>query len=88
MKPRYNKRVWLNPETSDSTGSVVLFDGQVKSVDGKRYDDIFIEIADCRNKIRLHKNPEESDTDFINKMYCLEGELTNFIERLKRKIQY
>jgi len=27
--PRYNKRVWLNPEDSASSGSLICFDGFV-----------------------------------------------------------
>ena len=79
----YNKRTWLNPQISDSTGSVVTFDGLVKDAEGKLYPQTFIEIADCRNKIRLHKNPEDSMQDFTNKLSVLKADIEEFINYLE-----
>lgn len=74
----YNKRVWLNPIKSDSTSSVVAFDGKV-TYNNKFLDDRFLEITDCRNKIRLHQTSDDTKDDFINKMKLLKNEIENFI---------
>jgi molybdopterin synthase catalytic subunit len=79
----YNKRKWLNKNTSDSTGSVVCFAGKVKNKD-KYFDDMFIEIADCRNKIRLHITDDDTKKDFINKLKTLNKEIINFIDYLSK----
>ena len=80
----YNKRTWLNAENSDSTGSVVAFDGQVTDLDtGKKYPQRFLEIADCRHKIRLHQTSDDTKEDFLTKMKLLQEELTLFIMYLE-----
>lgn len=80
----YNKRTWLNADTCDSTGSIVAFDGKVTDIDTKNeYTQRFLEIADCRNKIRLHKTSDDSDSDFLNKMKLLKSEIEQFINHLE-----
>ena len=77
----YNCRTWLNPTSSDSTGSVVAFDGKVTYGD-HLVDSTFLEIADCRNKIRLHLTSDDTREDFIQKMKILRTEIDLFIEYL------
>lgn len=80
----YNKRTWLNSIKSDSTGSVVAFDGKVTDIDNERsYDQRFLEIADCRNKVRLHQTSDDTKEDFIEKMELLHYEIGAFIDHLK-----
>lgn len=81
----YNKRTWLNEIDSDSTGSVVAFDGEVTDLDsGKRYPQRFLEIADCRNKTRLHQTSDDSKQDFIDKIKLLRSEIDLFIKHLEK----
>lgn len=80
----YNKRTWLNADTCDSTGSIVAFDGKVTDIDTKNeYTQRFLEISDCRSKIRLHKTSDDSDEDFLNKMKLLKSEIEQFINHLE-----
>ena len=81
MKP-YNRRTWLNPNTSDSTGSIVAYDGKVKYTDGVERT-TFLEISDCRNKVRIIKNTE-SRSDFIEKIKLLKSEIELFIKHLEK----
>lgn len=83
----YNSRIWLNPITSDSTGSVVAFDGEVTDLDtGKKYPQTFLEIADCRNKVRLHLTSDDTKELFIEKMKQLNYEINLFINHLEKNI--
>lgn len=82
----YNKRIWLNDETKDSTGSVVAFDGLITDLDtGARYEQRFLEISDCRRKIRLHQSSDDSKEDFIKKMKLLHSTVHDFINHLEHK---
>lgn len=80
----YNHRIWLNSENSRSTGSVVCFDGKTEFSDGPDRD-LFIEIADCHGKIRLHKSSDDSVTGFIQKLSAIRNEIDFFINHLKTK---
>jgi len=80
----YNKRVWLNPEGSDSTGSVVAYQGEVTDLDtGKKYPQAFLEVADCRNKARLHLTSDDTLDAFICKLKLLKNEIELFINHLE-----
>jgi hypothetical protein len=80
----YNKRTWLNSDKSDSTSSVVVFDGKVTDLDTKKeYTQRFLEIADCRNKVRLHQTSDDTKLEFIDKMKLLKKELDSFIKYLE-----
>lgn len=81
----YNKRTWLNKETSDSTGSVVAFDGRITDYKGKDYQSTFLEIADCNNKIRLHITSDDTVQDFIDKLTLLKTNIEEFIDHLITK---
>lgn len=83
MKIGYNRRIWLNTLESDSTGSVVAFDGFVTYGDSEAAS-TFIEIADCKHKIRLHLTSDDTKEDFIRKMELLNSELGMFINYLKK----
>jgi hypothetical protein len=79
----YSKKVWLNPEESISTGSVVAFDGIVKAYSGDQYRATFLQVADCSVSARLVKSPDDTIEDFIAKMEKLQGEIGSFITYLK-----
>jgi len=78
----YNKRTWLNSESCDSTGSIVAFDGKVTD-SKKEYEQRFLEIADCRNKVRLHKTSDDTNEDFLTKMKLIKSEIEQFINHLE-----
>jgi hypothetical protein len=80
----YIKRTWLNSSDSDSTGSIVAFDGKVTDLDSNnKYTQRFLEIADCRNKVRLHKTSDDTDESFLIKMKLLKNEIEQFINHLE-----
>lgn len=79
---RYNKRTWLNNDSSRSTGSVVAFHGVVDYGD-EQQETMFLEVADCNCKIRLHRAGYDTTGDFIKKMKLLRNELNKFIDHLK-----
>jgi hypothetical protein len=80
----YNKRTWLNAENSDSTGSIVAFDGKITDLDTrKEYDQRFLEIASCSSKVRLHQTADDTKEDFVNKMKLLKSEIECFIKHLE-----
>jgi len=79
----YNKRTWLNKEGSDSTGSIVANDSIATSNDNKEYEFRFVEISDCRGKVRLHQTTDDTKEDFINKIKLLKNELSLFLEHLE-----
>lgn len=83
-KVYYNRRIWLNSENSRSTGSMVCFDGNTEFSDGPARD-TFIEIADCRTKVRLHKSSDDSVSDFIQKLSVMRNEIDSFINHLRTK---
>lgn len=80
----YNKRTWLNSIKSDSTGSVVAFNGEVTYRD-ELIEEMFLEIADCKNKVRLHITSDDTKEDFIEKMKLLRNEIELFINHLEKK---
>lgn len=82
---KYIKKVWLNRASSPSTGSVVVFNGPIKwRSDREESKDSFIEIADCHNKVRLHRVYEDSEIDWIKKMKKLNLVLSNYIDHLEK----
>lgn len=83
MATRYCKRVWLNRQECPSTGSVVCHDGTYNYGDEKTTPDTFIEIADCRNKIRLHQSVLDTKEDFVCKLKILKDQIEMFIAHLE-----
>jgi len=80
----YNRRTWLNPESCDSTGSVVAYDGEVTDLDtDRKFVQRFLEVSDCRNKVRLHQTSDDTPQDFIAKMKLLRDEIQLFIKHLE-----
>lgn len=80
----YNKRTWLNKDNSPSTGSVVAFDGEV-TWKGEKINNTFLSISDCAVSARLHKNDDDTNEDFIDKMKTLRNDIDEFIKYLKTK---
>lgn len=84
MTTRYNRRTWLNPTTSEATGSVVAFDGDVRRRAGADLESVsLLEIADCHTKIGLHRLPDDSVQDFIRKLRLLAREVNLFADFLE-----
>jgi len=81
---RYNRRQWLNDPSSESTGSVVCFSGDVKRRDGKTTSEDFVEIADCVMKVRLHRLPDETVEQFVKKLERLTEEVSRYCDYLMR----
>ena len=77
----YNKRTWLNKNTSPSLGSITAFDGDVDYRDGTERT-TFLSISDCSKNIKLIKNTETIE-DFIDKMKLLKNEIELFINHLE-----
>jgi hypothetical protein len=78
----YSKRVWLNKESSASTGSVVAFHGETKWGD-KLEVTSFFEVADCHGKVRLHRSYVDDMPAFISKLRTLAAiaeEFATFLE--------
>ena len=78
----YKEQKWLNPPDSPSTGSVVCYDGMVDYSNGPDRC-TFLEIADCHNKVRLHKAHTDTIEDFRNKIELLYKEIGAFLEHLE-----
>ena len=78
----YNKRTWLNKDTSPSLGNVVAFDGDVEYNEGKERT-TFLAISDCRFTIKIIKNTESIE-DFTKKMKLLKREIELFINHLEQ----
>ncbi|ATV32535.1 hypothetical protein CUC00_08450 [Prevotella intermedia] len=79
----YNKRVWLNKESSPSTGNVVCFDGNT-TWHGEVIRNTFLQLSDCNWSVRLHKTEDDNTTDFIGKLKLLRNEVDEFISYLEK----
>lgn len=77
----FKSETWLNKETSPSTGSIVCYDGDVEYTEGES-DCVFIEIADCHQKIRLHKSHTDTMEEFIDKIETIINSLKRFKSHL------
>lgn len=80
----YCKRAWLNPDDSSATGSIVAFAGPTFHLDrnGDTFEDMFLEIADCTGKVRLHKSSGEDLGRFIKKLNSLGRVIKDFTDYL------
>ena len=76
----YNKRTWLNPNTSPSMGSAVAFDGLNEGV-----HHTFLAISDCKRTIFLSKTEDDTIEDFIDKMKLLRSEIDEFIKHIENE---
>ena len=77
---KYSSRVWVNPEDSAATGSIVCYDGYL---DDERVS--FMEIASCHSKARLHMYKDSTPEEFIGKLKLVRQELDKFISHLENK---
>ncbi len=83
LSTHYKSSKDLNGNTP-STGRVVCYDGE--HISNNEVDiEKFVEIQDCRHKIRLHKAYYDSEQDWIDKIKTLRDELTNYINHLANK---
>ncbi len=79
----YKSEKWLNPSDSPSTGSIVCYDGMVDYSDGPDRC-VFLEVADCHQKIRLHKAHTDSLDSFVDKLRAMRNEIDGFINHLEQ----
>jgi hypothetical protein len=82
----YNKRVWVNPEDSPSTGYILAYHGPahwVASKDGERRLESFFEVAYCQQKARLNKCNFDSMDEFIQKIEMVRDAAAEFAFYLK-----
>ena len=83
MLNKYCKREWLNSDLNPSTGSVVAYHGDAFwNKDDEQDIMTFLELADCHDKIRLHKTDYDKMEDFIKKMEKLRNVIDDFIIHL------
>ena len=78
----YSKRVWLNKDSSASTGSVVAFHGETIWKDKPEITSFF-EVADCHGKVRLHRAYGDDMPSFVAKLRTLAAvaeEFATFLE--------
>ncbi len=78
----YKSVIQLNPDDSPSTGSLVCYDGDIEYSDDGVQPCIFVEIADCHDKVRLHKAHTDTTEDFIDKIDAIIRQLTYFRKHL------
>jgi|LakMenEpi03Aug12_release.lakeMendotaPanAssembly.Ray.scaffolds.fasta_scaffold879730_2 hypothetical protein len=81
---KYNKRVWLNPEDSHFTGSVVFHDGVVSNQGRPAERYTFMEVASCHAKVRIHTDLNFTLNEYIDKLKLMRDEIDKFIEHLER----
>jgi len=81
----YAKRLWLNKESSPSTGSVAAYRGEMMFGDNLKRQTAFLELADCHGKIRLHVSPMDTMEEFIVKMEKLRDFVDDFITYLDKE---
>lgn len=62
------KQVWLNKESSPSTGNVVAYDG-VSIYKGGTYRNTFLSVSDCYTSALLHKNDVDTRTTSLINCY-------------------
>lgn len=72
----------LNPQDSPSTGTLTCYDGDIEYSDDGVQPCIFIEIADCHQKIRLHMSHTDSIVDFLKKIEKMINALKKFEHHL------
>jgi len=83
----FNKRVWLNRPDSPSTGSIVVFDGEIQWRSDRPIErESWLEVADCHCKVRLHRCYEDTQSDFLKKVETMRDVLDEYINHLKIKL--
>lgn len=84
MPNTYCERMWLNADTSPSTGSIVAYDGLANWGDAD-HTATFLEVADCSEIVRLHQSDKDTTADMIDKLERMRGVIGRFIEHLQSK---
>lgn len=74
----YSKRMWLNKDSSPSTGSIVAYRGPIPYKEETPLA-AFLEIADCQSKVRIHITPMDTMQEFITKMESMRDFIDKFI---------
>lgn len=80
-KTRYKKTVELNDELSPYTGSITCYDGEIRYDDGP-FQEQFVEIVDCHNKVRIHRGFCQNESEYINKLIKMRNTLSEYITHL------
>jgi len=81
---KYIQKEWLNDPESPSTGSISVFDGEVQwGSDGALERTMWVEVADCHCKVRLHKAYDDTIEDFHSKIKKMRDVLDDFIEHFE-----
>ncbi len=84
----YKTQVFVNSESTSSTGNIVCYDGFVWDGYSSQWErNSFVSICDGENVIHIRKRPDESVEDFIIKLTNINSEITNLIEHLKAEIE-
>ena len=83
----YNRRTFINPLSSHYTGSISCVDGRKIINQGKELDRYsFVEISDCHGKVRIHKDANLTEGDYISKINLLINELTSYRDHLTHEL--
>lgn len=83
----YNRRTFINPLTSHYTGSITCVDGRNIINQGKLLDRYsFVELTDCHGKIRIHRDANLFEGDYISKINLLINELTYYRDHLAHEL--
>jgi hypothetical protein len=82
-KTYYKSVTQLNPDDSPSTGSLVCYDGDIEYSDDGVQPCMFVEIADCHGKVRLHKAHTDTNKEFLIKLRTIILQLTKFCNHLE-----
>ena len=86
-KIHYNERLWLNPEESGSTGSIVCFDGRARW-SRENEQELFVEVADCHQKARLHICRGDSHKDWYDKVTSMRNALNRYLVHLEKNLKH
>lgn len=84
-KTYYKSVTQLNPDDSPSTGSIVCYDGDIEYSDDGVQPNMFVEIADCHGKVRLHQAHTDTTKEFIEKIGLMIIALNHFRNHLESK---
>lgn len=85
-KTYYKSITQLNPDDSPSTGSLVCYYGDIEYSDDGVQPCMFVEIADCHSKVRLHRVHTDTTIEFLNKLDYLIIQLTKFRKFLGKEV--
>lgn len=81
----YKSVTQLNPDDSPSTESIVCYDGDIEYSDDGVQPSVFVEIADCHGKVRLHQAHTDTTKEFVEKIDLMIIALNHFRNHLESK---